>query len=96
MHVLDLGLNRSVGHLVVRILPSNLPVKICRARQVIDKRFINQIDLDEIEDTEDLIEFSKEDFDKEKPMMKAFKEFLNDELECTNKSSDDSLNGLDD
>jgi len=60
-----------------------------RARQVIDKRFVNQIDLDEIEDTEDLIEFSKEDFDKEKPMMKAFKEFLNDELECTNRSSDD-------
>ena len=67
-----------------------------RARQVIDKRFVNQIDLDEIEDTEDLIEFSKEDFDKEKPMMKAFKEFLNDELECTNRSSDDSLNELDD
>ena len=67
-----------------------------RARQIIDKRFLNQINLDEIEDTEDLVQFSKEDFDKEKPMMKAFKEFLNDELECTNKSSDDSLNGLDD
>ena len=67
-----------------------------RARQVIDKRFVNQIDLDEIEDSEDLIDFSKEDFDKEKPMMKAFKEFLNNELECTNKSSDDSLNELDD
>ena len=66
-----------------------------RARQVIDKRFLNQIDLDEIEDTEDLIEFSKEDFDKEKPMMKAFKEFLNNELECINKFSDDSLNELD-
>jgi len=60
-----------------------------RARQIIDKRFINQINLEEIEDTEELIEFSKEDFDKEKPMMKAFGEFLNDELECTNKSSDD-------
>tara|TARA_B110000014_G_scaffold263052_1_gene258650 strand:+ start:1840 stop:2124 length:285 start_codon:yes stop_codon:yes gene_type:complete len=67
-----------------------------RARQVIDKRFINQIDLDEIEDSEDLIDFSKEDFDKEKPMMKAFSEFLNNELECVNKSSDDSLNELDD
>ena len=66
-----------------------------RARQVIDKRFVNQIDLDEIEDTEDLIEFSKEDFDKEKPMMKAFGEFLNDELEFTNKSSDDSSSELD-
>ena len=60
-----------------------------RARQVIDKRFLEQINLDEIEDTDELIQFSKEDFDKEKPMMKAFGEFLNDELECTNKSSDD-------
>ena len=66
-----------------------------RSRQIIDKRFINQINLEEIEDTEELIEFSKEDFDKEKPMMKAFGEFLNDELECTNKSSDDSLNESD-
>ena len=67
-----------------------------RARQIIDKRFINQINLEEIEDTEELIEFSKEDFDKEKPMMKAFGEFLNDELECANKSSDDSSTESDD
>ena len=66
-----------------------------RSRQIIDKRFINQINLEEIEDTEELIEFSKEDFDKEKPMMKAFGEFLNDELEITNKSSDDSSSELD-
>jgi len=67
-----------------------------RARQIIDKRFLNQINLDEIEDTEDLVQFSKEDFDKEKPMMKAFGEFLNDELECTNKSSDDLSSNSDD
>ena len=52
-----------------------------RARQIIDKRFLDQIDLEEIEDTEELIRFSKEDFDKEKPIMKAFNEFLNKELE---------------
>ena len=60
-----------------------------RARQIIDRRFLSQINLDEIEDTEDLIQFSKEDFDKEKPMMKAFGEFLNNELESTSKSKDD-------
>ena len=52
-----------------------------RARQVIDKRFLEQINLDEIEDTDELIQFSKEDFDKEKPIMKAFNEFINEELE---------------
>ena len=67
-----------------------------RARQIIDKRFLNQINLDEIEDTEDLVQFSKEDFDKEKPMMKAFGEFLNNELECVNKSEDDIVSKLDD
>lgn len=60
-----------------------------RARQIIDRRFLSQINLDEIEDTEDLIQFSKEDFDKEKPMMKAFGEFLNNELESISKSKDD-------
>ena len=52
-----------------------------RAKQIIDKRFLEQVDLEEIEDTEELIKFSKEDFDKEKPIMKAFNEFINEELE---------------
>ena len=52
-----------------------------RARQVIDKRFLEQINLDEIEDTDELIQFSKEDFDKNKPIMKAYKEFIDDQLE---------------
>ena len=54
-----------------------------RARQVIDKRFLEQINLDEIEDTDELIQFSKEDFDKDKPIMQAYSEFLNNELEWT-------------
>ena len=54
-----------------------------RARQVIDKRFLEQINLDEIEDTDELIQFSKEDFDKDKPIMQAYSEFLNSELEWT-------------
>lgn len=52
-----------------------------RARQVIDKRFLEQINLDEIEDSDELIQFSKEDFDKDKPIVKAYQEFVNDELE---------------
>jgi len=52
-----------------------------RARQVIDKRFLEQINLDEIEDSDELIQFSKEDFDKNKPIMKAYKEFVDDQLE---------------
>tara|TARA_Y100000746_G_C15142519_1_gene301469 strand:+ start:51 stop:329 length:279 start_codon:yes stop_codon:yes gene_type:complete len=52
-----------------------------RARQVIDKRFLEQINLDEIEDSDELIQFSKEDFDKNKPIMKAYKEFIDDQLE---------------
>ena len=52
-----------------------------RARQVIDKRFLEQVNLDEIEDTDELIQFSKEDFDKNKPIMKAYEEFVDDQLE---------------
>ena len=65
-----------------------------RARQVIDKRFLEQINLDEIEDTDELIQFSKEDFDKEKPIMKAYKEFIDSELEW--HSSNDDSDNLDD
>ena len=64
-----------------------------RARQVIDKRFLEQINLDQIEDTDELIQFSKEDFDKEKPIMKAYKEFVDSELEWR---SNDDVDNLDD
>jgi len=64
-----------------------------RARQVIDKRFLEQINLDEIEDTDELIQFSKEDFDKEKPIMKAYKEFVDSQLEWR---SNDDVDNLDD
>ena len=64
-----------------------------RARQVIDKRFLEQINLDEIEDTDELIQFSKEDFDKAKPIIKAYKEFVNDELEW---HSNDDVDNQDD
>ena len=65
-----------------------------RARQVIDKRFLEQINLDEIEDSDELIQFSKEDFDKEKPIMKSYKEFIDSELEW--RSSNDDVDNLDD
>ena len=61
-----------------------------RARQIVYKRFLEQINLDEIEDSEQLIDFSKEDFDKEKPIMKAYSEFLNNELEWSSKLPEDS------
>ena len=64
-----------------------------RARQVIDKRYLEQINFDEIEDTEELIQFSKEDFDKEKPITQAFEEFLDQELEW--HSVDDKSNDAD-
>ena len=54
-----------------------------RARQIIDKRYLEQVDLEDIEDSDQLIELSKEDFDKDKPIMKAYSEFLNNELEWT-------------
>ena len=61
-----------------------------RARQIIDKRFLEQVNLDDLEDSEELIQFSKEDFDKEKPMMQAYQEFLNKKLEWTGDSKEDS------
>ena len=41
----------------------------------------------------ELIQFSKEDFDKEKPIMKAYKEFIDSELEWR---SNDDVDNLDD
>ena len=61
-----------------------------RARQIIDKRFLEQVNLDDLEDSEELIQFSKEDFDKEKPIMKAYKEFLNSDLKWSQDLSEDS------
>lgn len=58
-----------------------------RARQVIDKRFSEQIDLDEIDDSEELVQISKEDFDKVKPIMKAYNEFLGEELKWSDMIS---------
>ena len=60
-----------------------------RARQIIDKRFLEQVNLDDLEDSEELIQFSKEDFDKEKPMMQAYQEFLDKKLEWINHSKED-------
>ena len=53
-----------------------------RARQIIGLRFDDQIDMEDIEDSEDLKQLSKEDFDIEKPIVQAYNELLNDELEC--------------
>ena len=61
-----------------------------RARQIIDKRFLEQINLEDVEDSEELIQFSKEDFDKEKPMMKAYQEFLDRDLEWNIESKDET------
>ena len=62
-----------------------------RARQIIDERYVEHIDIEDIEDSEQLIELSKEDFDKDKPIMKAYSEFLNNELKWTSgENSDES------
>ena len=61
-----------------------------RARQIIDKRFLKQVNLEDLEDSEELVQFSKEDFDKEKPMMKAYQEFLDRDLEWNTESKDES------
>ena len=60
-----------------------------RARQIIDKRFLEQINLEDLEDSEELVQFSKEDFDKEKPMMQAYSEYINKELDWTSESKED-------
>tara|TARA_Y100001958_G_C21167929_1_gene500304 strand:+ start:16 stop:288 length:273 start_codon:yes stop_codon:yes gene_type:complete len=60
-----------------------------RARQIIDKRFLEQINLEDIEDSEELVNFSKEDFDKEKPLMQAYKEYINKELNWDTESKED-------
>ena len=60
-----------------------------RARQIIDKRFLEQINLEDLEDSEELVQFSKEDFDKEKPMMQAYSEYINKELDWTTETQED-------
>ena len=60
-----------------------------RARQIIDKRFLEQVNLEDLDDSEDLVQFSKEDFDKEKPLMQAYSEYINKELDWTTENKED-------
>ena len=60
-----------------------------RTRQIIDDRVV---EIDEVEDFEDTIQFSEPVLKKdesEKPMVQALEEYLNDELEWRAPDEDD-------
>ena len=68
----------------------NIMVVAGRARQIIDDRYKKISAMDDIEDTDELIEIEVEDFDQEKSISLAMDELINNELEYRNIEEDNS------
>ena len=72
-----------------RSMYKNIIISALRARQIIDDRVV---EIDEVEDFDDSIQFSKPIIKKdesEKPMVQALEEYLNDEVEWRAPDLDD-------
>ena len=59
-----------------------------RARQIIDKRYVKIEAMQNIEDTEQLIEIENEDFEQQKSISIAMQDLLENNIEFSNASSE--------
>jgi len=66
----------------------NIMVVAARARQIVDERYDKVAALNDIEDTDELIEIEVENFDQEKSISLAMDELINNELEYRNIEED--------
>ncbi len=66
----------------------NIMVVAARARQIVDEGYDKVAALNDIEDTDELIEIEVEDFDQEKSISLAMDELINNELEYRNIEED--------
>jgi len=68
----------------------NIMVVAGRARQIVNDRYEKISAMNDIEDTDELIEIEIEDFDQEKSIALAMDELINNELEYRNIEEDNS------
>ena len=66
----------------------NIMVVAARARHIVDERYDKVAALNDIEDTDELIEIEVENFDQEKSISLAMDELINNELEYRNIEED--------
>ena len=59
----------------------NIMLVAKRARQIIDQRYVKVEAMQNIEDTEQLVEFENEDFEQPKSISLAMKDLLEDNIE---------------
>ena len=59
-----------------------------RARQIIDSRYVKIEAMQNIEDTEQLIEIENEDFEQQKSISLAMQDLLENNIEFSNASSE--------
>ena len=70
----------------------NIMLVAKRARQIIDQRYVKIEAMNNIEDTEQLIEFENEDFEQPKSISLAMQDLLEDNIEYSNVSSEQDEN----
>ena len=68
----------------------NIMIVAGRARQIVDERFEKVAAMDDIEDTDELIDLEVEDFNQDKSISIAMDELINNELEYKTLEEDNN------
>jgi len=68
----------------------NIMIVAARARQIVDERYEKVAAMDDIEDTDDLINIEVEDFNQDKSISIAMDELIDNELEYKNIEEDNN------
>ena len=68
----------------------NIMIVAARARQIVDERYEKVAAMDDIEDTDELIELEVEDFNQDKSISIAMDELINNELEYRTPEEDNN------
>ena len=71
----------------------NIMLVAKRARQIIDQRYLKIEAMQNIEDTEQLVEFENEDFEQPKSISIAMDELLDNEIEYSDTLPEQDENG---
>ena len=68
----------------------NIMIVAARARQIVDERYEKVAAMDDIEDTDELIDLEVEDFNQDKSISIAMDELINNELEYRTLEEDNN------
>lgn len=68
----------------------NIMIVAARARQIVDERYEKVAAMDDIEDTDELIELEVEDFNQDKSISIAMDELINNDLEYRTLEEDNN------